>query len=126
MIVTGCAHQGITNILVRAKEIMNKDIYLVLGGFHLLSMTEAQIREIIGEFQRQGVRKCGASHCTGDLAIRLFQETYGQDYEPMGPGRIVQIQAVTNHAAWPNPASRSLSFASRIPAAGQSRWTDTP
>ena len=109
VIVTGCAHQGITNILVRAKEIMNKDIYLVLGGFHLLSMTEAQIREIIGEFRRQGVRKCGASHCTGDLAINLFREAYGQDYESLGTGKVIEIRAGINHASYPNPSSWSLS-----------------
>ena len=97
VIITGCAHQGITNILARAKQIMDKDIYLVLGGFHLLNMSEARIRTIIGEFQRLGVKKCGASHCTGDPAIGLFQEAYGQDYEPLGTGRIIEIQAAAQN-----------------------------
>jgi 7,8-dihydropterin-6-yl-methyl-4-(beta-D-ribofuranosyl)aminobenzene 5'-phosphate synthase len=112
VIITGCAHQGITNILTRAKAIIDKDIYLVLGGFHLLDITsEAPIRAIISEFQRQGVRKCGASHCTGDLAISLFREAYGQDYESLGTGRIIQIQGTTNNTADPIPASRSLARA---------------
>jgi 7,8-dihydropterin-6-yl-methyl-4-(beta-D-ribofuranosyl)aminobenzene 5'-phosphate synthase len=93
VIVTGCAHQGITNILNKAKQIMARDIYMVLGGFHLFNKTEAQIQPIIAEFQRQGVRKCGASHCTGDLAISLFQQAYGTNYQPMGTGRIIEIPA---------------------------------
>ena len=107
VIITGCAHQGITNILVKAKAIINKDIYLVLGGFHLLDLTEAQIREIISQFQRLGVKKCGASHCTGDLAISLFREAYGPDYEPMGTGRIIEIQAPAKSTSGPDPSSRS-------------------
>ena len=107
VIITGCAHPGITNILVKAKAIINKNIYLVLGGFHLLDMTEAQIREIISQFQRLGVEKCGASHCTGDLAISLFQEVYGEDYEPMGTGRIIEIQPTTKSTSGPYPASGS-------------------
>ena len=35
VVITGCAHPGILNILKKVKEIRNKEIYLVLGCFHL-------------------------------------------------------------------------------------------
>jgi len=35
IIITGCAHPGIVNIVKRAKGLMKKDkVYLVLGGFY--------------------------------------------------------------------------------------------
>jgi len=37
IIITGCAHPGIVNIVKRAKGLMKKDkVYLVLGGFTIL------------------------------------------------------------------------------------------
>ena len=92
IIVTGCAHQGIVKILKKAKEIRNKDIYLVFGGFHLLRHSEAQLKEIIQSFKSLGVQKCGATHCTGDDAIRLFKVAFGENDVPMGTGKVLTIQ----------------------------------
>ncbi len=91
VIITGCSHQGIVNILERAKEIHQKDIYLVFGGFHLLRHSDAQISEIIQTFKSLGVKKCGSTHCTGDRATELFKEAYGEDFVTMGAGKVVRI-----------------------------------
>jgi len=91
VIITGCSHPGIIKILKRAQEVLNKNIYLVFGGFHLLIETDAVVNEIIGEFKRLGVEKVGASNCTGDSAIALFQAAYGKNYIPMGVGQVIQV-----------------------------------
>jgi 7,8-dihydropterin-6-yl-methyl-4-(beta-D-ribofuranosyl)aminobenzene 5'-phosphate synthase len=91
VIITGCSHQGIVNILTKAKEIVNKEIYLVFGGFHLLFHSESEIKEIIQEFKKHGVKKCGGTHCTGDSAIGLFKNAYGDDYISMGVGKIIRL-----------------------------------
>ena len=75
--MAGCAHPGIVNIVRRAKEIVNKDIYLVFGGFHLINYSEAQINNIIGEFREMGVQKCGATHCTGENQIEMLRKAFG-------------------------------------------------
>jgi len=91
VIVTGCSHQGIVNILKKAKEMFDKEILLVFGGFHLMQHTDDQVHEIIQSFRDMGVQKCGATHCTGDRQITLFQEAYGDNYVPIGTGRIIRI-----------------------------------
>jgi len=48
----------------------------------------------------------------GDLAIRLFQEAYGPDYEPMGAGRTIEIHAAAINGSYQNPSSRILSRSS--------------
>ncbi len=35
-----------------------------------------------------GVEYCGATHCTGDRAIALFREAFGDHFMDMGTGRI--------------------------------------
>jgi len=91
IIVTGCSHQGIVNILKRAKEMFDKEIYLVFGGFHLMRHSEEDVNNIIEQFKDLGVAKCGATHCTGDKAIGLFKEAYGENYIPMGTGKVLEI-----------------------------------
>ena len=91
VIVTGCSHQGIVNILKRAKEIMDKPIYLVFGGFHLGGTPDKTVQKIILSFKEMGVVKCGATHCTGDNAIGMFKEAFGENYIPMGTGKVFEI-----------------------------------
>ena len=91
VIITGCSHPGIINILKRAQEILNKNIYLVFGGFHLLGHSDTEVNQIIQEFKALGVEKCGPTHCTGDRAITLFKEAYGENYAPMGVGQVIQV-----------------------------------
>jgi len=92
IIVTGCSHQGIVNILRRANKLFDRPIYLVFGGFHLGDKPDAEVEEIIRNFKEIGVAKCGATHCTGDRPIELFKKAFGENYVPMGTGRILEIK----------------------------------
>lgn len=91
VVITGCAHPGIVKIVKKAKEILDKKIYLVFGGFHLLEKSEGEVKEIIDQFKDLGVLKVGATHCTGDRAIELFKEAYGKNFVQMGVGRVIKI-----------------------------------
>ena len=91
VVITGCAHPGIVGIVKKAKEVIDKEIYLVCGGFHLLSKSEDEVKEIISEFKDLGVMKVGATHCTGDKAIELFKEAYKENFVQMGAGKVIRI-----------------------------------
>jgi 7,8-dihydropterin-6-yl-methyl-4-(beta-D-ribofuranosyl)aminobenzene 5'-phosphate synthase len=91
VIVTGCSHQGIVNILKKAKETLNRKIHLVFGGFHLMGHSEDQVKAIIKDFKELGVEKCGATHCTGDRAIQLFKDAFGDNYVEIGSGKILHF-----------------------------------
>jgi len=91
VIVTGCSHPGIVAILERAKALFDRPIHLVFGGFHLRNKGDAEMEAIIGRFRELGVETCGATHCTGDRQIALFKEAFGENYVPMGTGRVLRI-----------------------------------
>lgn len=91
VVVTGCSHPGIVKILMRAKDILKKNIYLVFGGFHLLNKSEGEVIEIISRFKEMGVTKVGATHCTGAKAIRMFKEAYKDNFIEMGVGKVIKI-----------------------------------
>jgi 7,8-dihydropterin-6-yl-methyl-4-(beta-D-ribofuranosyl)aminobenzene 5'-phosphate synthase len=92
VVITGCAHPGIVNIVRASKELLNKDIYLVLGGFHLGSTTDAEIGNIINSFRSLGIEKAGPCHCSGDRARDLFKQEYKEDYIEIGVGKIIEIK----------------------------------
>jgi 7,8-dihydropterin-6-yl-methyl-4-(beta-D-ribofuranosyl)aminobenzene 5'-phosphate synthase len=91
IVVTGCSHPGIVTILERAREIVDKDIALVFGGFHLMNASDQDIQDIIERFRELGVQVCGPSHCTGDRQISLFRDAFGEDFVQMGTGRTLII-----------------------------------
>jgi len=91
IIVTGCSHQGIVNILKHARKLFNRPIHMVFGGFHLGGIPDEVLNEIIQSFLEIGVEKCGATHCTGDRAIALFKKAFGENFLEMGTGKILEI-----------------------------------
>lgn len=100
VVITGCAHPGIVQILQRVQQVVpGANIYLVFGGFHLLSYTAPQIEQIIASFRALGVQNVGPTHCTGDLAIQLFQQAYGTHCLPMGTGREIQVSSLEEEVA---------------------------
>jgi 7,8-dihydropterin-6-yl-methyl-4-(beta-D-ribofuranosyl)aminobenzene 5'-phosphate synthase len=91
VILTGCAHPGIVEIISRVKTLSDKNVHLVTGGFHLLQASADQVRSIVADFRRLGVERTAPSHCTGDAAIEMFREEYGDDFVRSGAGCVFQI-----------------------------------
>lgn len=80
-VITGCAHPGIIQIIAKVKHYFpNEPIYAVLGGFHLKDKTEEEILLIINQFKEFEIKKMGPTHCSGDLAIRLFKKEYKNNF----------------------------------------------
>ncbi len=92
VVIAGCAHPGIVNIVKKAKEIVPKNVFLVMGGFHLLNESDQDVQTIIKQLLELGVTKVGPSHCTGDRAIELFKKAYGTDFIQLGVGKVVQVR----------------------------------
>lgn len=93
IVLTGCAHPGIVNIVKKAKVMFDPSskVYLVLGGFHLCGMSESQIRRIVNELKKEGVRKLAPSHCSGDACRRIFQKAYGNNCILIGAGKRLEV-----------------------------------
>jgi 7,8-dihydropterin-6-yl-methyl-4-(beta-D-ribofuranosyl)aminobenzene 5'-phosphate synthase len=90
VVVTGCAHPGITDIVARAQEIVPGRVSLLVGGFHLLQDTKAYVRKVAETLQTMGVERVVPTHCTGEEAIALFAEIYGPDgYVQGGAGKVL-------------------------------------
>jgi 7,8-dihydropterin-6-yl-methyl-4-(beta-D-ribofuranosyl)aminobenzene 5'-phosphate synthase len=65
VVITGCSHSGICNIIEQAMEICGtNEIYDVIGGFHLLSPTAEQLNGILSYIKGLGPSRLHPCHCT--------------------------------------------------------------
>jgi 7,8-dihydropterin-6-yl-methyl-4-(beta-D-ribofuranosyl)aminobenzene 5'-phosphate synthase len=91
VLITGCAHPGIVAMIDKVKTDLGRPIDIVLGGFHLMNHTETQVNAIIARVRELGVKKIGATHCTGEAAIDLFRKAFGADFIELGAGRTIHF-----------------------------------
>ncbi len=92
VVITGCAHPGVVNIVKKAKEMLKDNVYLVLGGFHLCWMNTWKIKGIVKGVKKQGVKKVAPCHCSGDLARESFRKAYGKDFILLGVGKKITMK----------------------------------
>lgn len=84
--ITGCAHPGVVDMVTQARAVAERDVELVLGGFHLNGLDESTVADVIERLQRLGVRRAAPCHCTGAEAIELFAEAWCGDFVRVGVG----------------------------------------
>ncbi|OPL19261.1 MAG: hypothetical protein AVO35_11830 [Candidatus Aegiribacteria sp. MLS_C] len=89
VVITGCAHPGVVEIVEQAGSMTGQDILLVMGGFHLKSFSDEETLSVIRRFRELGVAHAGPGHCTGRRQIELFREEYGGSFTGLGAGRVI-------------------------------------
>jgi 7,8-dihydropterin-6-yl-methyl-4-(beta-D-ribofuranosyl)aminobenzene 5'-phosphate synthase len=92
IVVTGCAHPRIVKIVSTAKELMGKNVHMVVGGFHLAGFTETEIGEITAKFRELDVEKVAPCHCSGDLCRTIMSGEYAVNFIETGVGKEIVVQ----------------------------------
>ncbi|SET18036.1 7,8-dihydropterin-6-yl-methyl-4-(beta-D-ribofuranosyl)aminobenzene 5'-phosphate synthase [Natronincola peptidivorans] len=71
VIITGCSHAGICNIIEYAKKVCQEDrIFDIVGGFHLLDPTEELLKYTTEYIEQRNINQMHAGHCT-DLKSKI-------------------------------------------------------
>jgi 7,8-dihydropterin-6-yl-methyl-4-(beta-D-ribofuranosyl)aminobenzene 5'-phosphate synthase len=80
VVVLGCAHRGIINILRYGLQLTKSaKVHMVVGGTHLGPAAEPQVERTIAALREMDVQWVGVSHCTGlAVASRLDREFPGR------------------------------------------------
>jgi 7,8-dihydropterin-6-yl-methyl-4-(beta-D-ribofuranosyl)aminobenzene 5'-phosphate synthase len=92
VVLLGCAHRGIINILRRAQELVpGQPIDTVIGGAHLMFSPPEKVERTIRDLKEIGIRRLGCSHCTGFApTVRLAQE-FGEIFFPNNAGTSITV-----------------------------------
>ena len=87
VLVVGCSHSTVEEIVRESIAHTGKQIKLVMGGYHLLPYKSDELTEMASRLKGElGVKSVAPSHCTGHLAFKILKEAYQDNYVPAGLG----------------------------------------
>lgn len=92
VIFNSCSHGGADNIIHEVQATFpEKEIYALIGGFHLFSSAEEDVRSLAQRIKDTGIRKVITGHCTGDSAFQILKEELGDIAEQMYTGMEIEL-----------------------------------
>jgi len=78
VVVTGCAHAGVVNIVEYARDIVGRrPAYAVVGGLHLFASTDETLAWTAQRLRAAGLAYLLGAHCTGIEAVFRIRELAG-------------------------------------------------
>ena len=96
LLVAGCAHKGIVNILERMMELKHNQPNYVIGGFHLYSLAadkyeEPAVINELGQYLKEFDTTFYTCHCTGLQAYNELKEIMGRKIEYLAAGSELKL-----------------------------------
>jgi 7,8-dihydropterin-6-yl-methyl-4-(beta-D-ribofuranosyl)aminobenzene 5'-phosphate synthase len=93
VVIVGCSHPGIENIMAVAMSgAPTQDVYMLFGGLHLVQDTDDQINGTLDVLEKKHrVARMAVGHCTGERAFYLVHQRWGKNDEYAGLGETIQF-----------------------------------
>lgn len=96
VLVSGCSHRGIVNILRSARALASGEIDDMIGGFHLFQLEEGdpaadKLIEMIGTELLAGETVYYTGHCTGDYAYEKLNSILGGRLHRVMGGTVLEL-----------------------------------
>lgn len=92
IIILGCSHVGVINILESIVEKTKMNIYGVIGGTHLVNADESRINKTIKFFKEMNIQWLGVSHCTGKNAEELMIKEFKEEFFYNNTGNVLRYE----------------------------------
>ena len=87
VIFNSCSHGGADNIIKEVAETFpGEPMYALIGGFHLFTSSEEDVRALAERIRATGIQKVITGHCTGKRAYGILKEELGDCVEQMYTG----------------------------------------
>ncbi|MGC8912144.1 MBL fold metallo-hydrolase [Caldisericum sp.] len=92
VILSGCSHAGIINIVKHSVELTGiNDVLSVIGGFHLIEASYERIKKTVEALVQMNVKLIYAGHCTGFKAQLELYKVFGNRFTPLHTGMILDF-----------------------------------
>jgi 7,8-dihydropterin-6-yl-methyl-4-(beta-D-ribofuranosyl)aminobenzene 5'-phosphate synthase len=90
VLLTGCAHNGVLNMIEAVKTAFpGQPIQAVIGGFHLRREDETGVRGIGKSLNEMGIPAIYTGHCTGEGACEVLESVLGNRFHRLYTGLVM-------------------------------------
>ncbi|MGD9939975.1 MAG: MBL fold metallo-hydrolase [Clostridia bacterium] len=94
LIMTGCSHAGIVNIVKQVASMCGtREFENVLGGFHLIEASEERIKKTVAGLSEFKMKTIMPGHCTGFRAQAALYAAFGATFTPLQTGLRIKVSA---------------------------------
>jgi 7,8-dihydropterin-6-yl-methyl-4-(beta-D-ribofuranosyl)aminobenzene 5'-phosphate synthase len=91
VLVVGCSHPGVEEILSAASAV-NSHVHMLLGGLHLVNTPDAEIERLASALHdKWKIDRIAPGHCTGEPAFAKLRQAFGDSYLYAGVGSRLNI-----------------------------------
>ena len=73
ILISGCSHRGISNIVRNAINKYKLPIDYLIGGFHLMNENQIKVEKTINLLNGLNIKNIGVSHCSGIESLALIK-----------------------------------------------------
>lgn len=91
VVIFGCAHRGMVNILTYVKKVLGKKIYAIMGGTHLFDAKPEHIGFVKQFLRKESIQLFAPAHCTGIEKIIEFTKDFPEITKPAYCGTVFEI-----------------------------------
>jgi len=92
IIITGCGHPGIINIINYAKKITGEsNINAIFGGFHLRNISSERFKQTINLLEENQINTLIPLHCTGQKATAKLYQAFPQKVKFLSVGEEINF-----------------------------------
>ncbi len=91
ILLVGCSHIGIVNIVEHIKTHTRLPIRAIIGGTHLNKASDERIQKTIQHLDQEELALLAASHCTGDKAMDKMKDYYHLKFQLNHTGHIIEL-----------------------------------
>lgn len=92
VVFNSCCHGGADNIINEALDAFpGKNVYALIGGFHIFNKPESVIRDLSKRIRETGIEKVYTGHCTGKRAYRIMRDELGDNVSQLKVGLRIEI-----------------------------------
>ncbi len=91
VLLVGCSHVGIVNILEHVKRALHVPVAAVLGGTHLVEAGQERLQETVRALKIYDVKTIAVSHCTGEVGMELLQQEFQEGFVLNNTGNMLVV-----------------------------------
>ncbi len=92
VIFNSCCHGGADNIIKEvAATFPEKQIYAIIGGFHLFESPDSEVIALAKRIEETGIEHIYTGHCTGKKAYKILKDILKEKCNQLSVGLVIEV-----------------------------------